>query len=154
MIVSVKEANDSKIEITRWVMPPCHTYQISPKSVLAFRHWVQLFKCICKTQNTFLHVLKKTNISSEQIRGVLEFLQANKVFFDAPCTDKTPKDAHTTSFVVRTTGSGSAERLLADNCPCTLFVVVDVASRIAKSVRRLKKSYTILSEATSYEYKC
>lgn len=96
---------------------------------------------------------QQIDISSEQIRGVLEFLQANKVFFDAPCTDKAPKDAYTTSFVVRTTGSGSAERLLAYNCPRTFFVVVDVASRIAKSIRRLKKSYAVLSETTSYKYK-
>jgi len=94
---------------------------------------------------------QKINIS-EQIRGVLELLQANKVFLDAPCTDKAPKDAHTTSFVVRTTGSGSAKRLLADNCPRTLFIVVDVAGCIAKSVRCLKKRYTILSEATSYKH--
>ena len=89
---------------------------------------------------------------SEQIGCVLEFLQSNKVFLDAPCADKAPKDAHTTRFIVRTTGSGSTERLLANHCARTLFIIVDVASRIAKSVRRLEKGYTILSEATLCEY--
>lgn len=89
---------------------------------------------------------------SEQIGCVLEFLQSNKVFLDAPCADKAPKDAHTTRFIVRTTGSGSTERLLANHCARTLFIIVDVASRIAKSIRRLEKGYTILSEATLCEY--
>lgn len=71
---------------------------------------------------------------SNQIRGIVEVFQPDKVLLDAPRTNKAIEDTDATGLVVGATSSGATERLLADNCSRALFVVIDVTSRIAETV--------------------
>ena len=63
MVVTVKEANDLKIEITGRVMPPLsHVPNQSPLSAGSL-------KCICNNQNTFLCVLNKLTYPQSRLEG-------------------------------------------------------------------------------------
>ncbi len=84
---------------------------------------------------------------SEQIGRVLEVLKANKVFFDTPCTDETVENADTAGLVVGTAGPGTTEGLLANNGTRALFIVIDVASRIAQTIGGCDEGMTVGCEA-------
>lgn len=85
--------------------------------------------------------------ASNQVRWVLEVLQANEVLLYASGRNEPIEDTDTPSFVVCTTCSPSSKRLLPHNSASAFFVVIDVASGVAQYVRGGQKGFAICSKA-------
>lgn len=79
----------------------------------------------------------------------MEVLEPHEILLDAPRTNKPIENADTPSLIVGPTCTRSAERLLPNNSACTFFVVVDVASGVAKLVGCVNQGIAVRGETAN-----
>lgn len=73
-------------------------------------------------------------------------LEPDEVLFDGARGHEAVEDGNGTRLVVRAAATRTAERLLSDDGARALFVVVDIAGRVAESVGRLQERLAVCGE--------
>lgn len=87
------------------------------------------------------------NSTLDQVRRIPKVLQRQEILLNTPRTDEPIENRDTPRLIVRPARTRTTERLLSDDGTRALFVVVDVASCVAKLVGGEEKGFALGCEA-------